>query len=108
MQRKPPVFNLLRPILRFFAAQGRYVEPMGVKFNVEEGTFGSLLEEGTFGPFLLAKFHLHRCNDKGVGSKKTDFYSDLTKMWNINVRQGRIPCAIFTKFAEFLPHFRMR
>ena len=25
-------------------------------------------------------------------------------MWNINVSQGRIPCAIFTKFAEFVPH----
>ena len=29
-------------------------------------------------------------------------------MWNINAQQGRIPCAIFTKFAEFVPHFRMR
>jgi len=24
-------------------------------------------------------------------------------MWNINAPQGRIPCAIFTKFAEFVP-----
>jgi len=24
-------------------------------------------------------------------------------MWNINDPQGRIPCAIFTKFAEFVP-----
>jgi len=22
--------------------------------------------------------------------------------------QGRIPCAIFTKFAKYVPHFRMR
>jgi len=29
-------------------------------------------------------------------------------MWNLNAPQGRIPCAIFTKFAEFVPHFRMR
>ena len=29
-------------------------------------------------------------------------------MWNINAPQGRIPCAIFTKFAEFVPHLRMR
>jgi len=36
------VFNLLmqRPILRFFAPQGRHVGPMGVKFGTEEGTFG--------------------------------------------------------------------
>jgi len=37
-----------------------------------------------------------------------NFYSDLTKMWNINDPQGRIPCPIFTKFAGFVPHFRMR
>ena len=29
-------------------------------------------------------------------------------MWNINAPHVRIPCAIFTKFAEFVPHFRMR
>jgi len=40
--------------------------------------------------------------------KNWNFYSDLTKMWNINTLQVRIPCAIFTKFAEFVPHFRMR
>jgi len=27
-------------------------------------------------------------------------------MWNINAPQGRIPCAIFTKFAEFVPNYR--
>jgi len=29
-------------------------------------------------------------------------------MWNINTPQGRTPCAIFTKFAEFVPRVRMR
>ena len=28
-------------------------------------------------------------------------------MWNINAPQGRIPGANFTKFAEFVPRFRM-
>jgi len=28
-------------------------------------------------------------------------------MWNINAPQGRSPCAIFIKFAEFVPSFRM-
>jgi len=37
-----------------------------------------------------------------------NFYWDLIKMWNINAPQGRIPCAIFTKFAEFVPRFSMR
>ena len=58
---------------------------------------------------LGATFHPHRCNDKGLGPPKLNFfYSDLTKMWNLNAPQGRIPCAIFTNFAEFVPHFRMR
>ena len=52
-----------------------------------------------------AKLHPHRCNDKGVGLPKLKFLltADLTEMWNINAPQGRIPCAIFTKFAEFVP-----
>ena len=37
---------------------------MGVKFGVEEGTEG---------PLLHAKFHPHRCNDKGVGPTKLKF-----------------------------------
>jgi len=45
----------------FFALQGRHVAPMGVKFGMEEGTFG---------PLLHAKLHPHRCNDKGVGPPK--------------------------------------
>jgi len=28
-------------------------------------------------------------------------------MWNINAPQGRNPCAIFTKFAVFVPGFSM-
>ena len=30
----------------------------------------------------------------------------MTKMWNINAPQGHIRCAIFTIFAQFVPHFR--
>ena len=40
--------------------------------------------------------------------KSWNFYSDLTEIWNINAPQVRIPCAIFTKFADFVYHFRMR
>jgi len=36
-----------------------------------------------------------------------NFYWYLTKMWNIKAPQGRIPCAIFTKFAEFVPGCRI-
>jgi len=31
----------------------------------------------------------HQCNDKCVGPKNWNFYSDLTKMWNINVSLAR-------------------
>ena len=47
--------------MRVFAPQGRHVAPVGVKFGVEEGTDRH------------AKFHPHRCNDKGVGSEKLKF-----------------------------------
>ena len=50
--------------MRFFAPQGGHVAPMGVKF----GTVPS-----SEGPLLHAKFHPHRCNDKGVGPPKLKF-----------------------------------
>jgi len=42
---------------RFFAPQGRHVVQIGVKF-------------GTEGPLLRAKFHPHRCIDKGMEPQK--------------------------------------
>jgi len=42
-----------------------------------------------------------------VDTQNWNFYWDLIKMWNINASQGRIPCAIVTKFAECVPRFRM-
>ena len=50
-----------------------------------------------------AKFHPHRCNDKGIGPPKLKFLLIFIKMWNINAPQGRIPCAIFIKFAKLDP-----
>jgi len=47
-----------RPILKFFTPQGQHVALMGVKFG--------------FSPFR-AKFHPHRCNDKGIGPQKLKF-----------------------------------
>ena len=47
--------------MRFFAPQGRHVAPMGVKFGMEEGTFG---------PLLHAKFHPHRCNVSPLRGEK--------------------------------------
>ena len=40
--------------------------------------------------------------------KSQNFYCDFIQIWNINASQGRIPCAIFTKFAEFEQRFTSR
>jgi len=56
------------------------------------------MEEGTL-PLLHAKFHPHRCNDKGVGPPKLKFLLRFDQNVEYKRPQGRIPCAIFTKFA---------
>jgi len=95
-----PVFNLLRRRFGGFSPRrGDTLQRWG--WNLAQRT-------GTKVPLLHVKFHRHRCNDKGAGPQNGNFYSDLTKMWNINAPQGRILCAISTKCAEFVPHFRMR
>ena len=71
-----------------FRHAGRHAAQVGVKYRMEEGT---------------AKFHPHRCNNKAVGPQKLKFLL----RYDQNVEYKR-PCAIFTKFAEFVPHFRMR
>ena len=76
----------------------RHVGRMGVKFGMEEGTSSM----PNFTPSVTGS--TTRVKDP----KNSNFYSDLTNRWNINAMQGRIPCAIFTKLAEFVPHFRMR
>jgi len=43
---------------------------MGVKFGTDEGT-------EDFGPLLRAKFHPHRCNDKGIGTPKTEIFTEI-------------------------------
>ena len=48
-------------------------------------------------PLLLAKFHPHRCNNKGVWPQKLKFLLRFDQ---------NVECAFFTKFAEFVPHFR--
>ena len=49
-----------------------------------------------------------RCNDKGVGPPKLKFLLRFDRNVEYKRPAGRIPCAIFTKFADFVPHFRMR
>ena len=63
-------------------------------------------EEETEGPLLRAKFQPH----KGIGPPKLKLLLrfDQNVEWNINAPQGRIICAIFTKFAEFVPRFYVK
>jgi len=63
--------------------------------------------EGTEGPFLHATFHCHMCNDKGIGTPKQIFLLTFDQNEEYKCPQRRIPCAIFRKFAEFAPRFRM-
>jgi len=79
---------------------------MGVKFGTEEGNFGPLLRAK--GPLLRAKFHPHRHNDKRVGPQKLKYLHRFDQNVEYKGPLGRIPCGIFTKLAEFVPHFRMR
>jgi len=71
-----------------------------VKFGTDEGT--------EVGPLLHAKFQPRGCNDKGIGPQKLKCLLRFDQNVAHKHPQGRIPCAIFTKFAEFVPHFRMR
>ena len=64
--------------------------------------------EGTEGPLHHAKFHPHRCNDKGVGPPKLNFLLRFDRNVEYKRPAGAYPCAIFTKFAEFVHRFRMR
>jgi len=52
----------------FSPRRGDTLQTMGVKFGMEEGTKG---------PLLPAKFHPHRCNDKGVGPPKIEIFTQI-------------------------------
>ena len=104
--------------MRFFAPQGRHVAPMGVKFGMEEGTLLRVRVCAPEGPLLLAKFHLHRCNDKGVGPPKLKFLlrfdrnveykrpaganplRDFHKICRVCTSSGCVRCSNFVGFAE--------
>ena len=101
-QRKPPVFNLLRG--RFWGFSPR----RGYTLHRWEWNLAR-----RWGPKVPSpppcQISLPSVQRQWCRTPKTEIcYSDLTKMWNINASQGRIPCAIFTKLAEFLPHFKTR
>jgi len=56
-----------------------------------------------FGSLLDVKLH-----SVGAGVSVGPETENFTPFRNINASQLRMPCAIFTKFADFVPRFRMR
>ena len=66
---------------------------MGVKFGTKEE---------------LAKFHLHRCNDKGIGPLKLKILLIFGQNVEYKRPAGAYPLCDFYKFAELVPPFRMR
>jgi len=56
-----PHFGQICVKISVFGSYTLVFAPMGVKFGMEEGTFGFL---------LCAKFHPHRCNVSPLGGEK--------------------------------------
>ena len=83
--------------MRVFAPQGRHVAPMGVKFGMEEGTFG---------PILHAKFHPHRCNDNGVGPPKLKFLLRFDQNVEYKRPTGAYPLRDFHKICRVCTSFQ--
>ena len=79
---------------------------MGVKFGMEEGTFGPFgMEEGTQGPLLHAKFHPHRCNE-GVGPPKLKFLLRFDRNLEYKRPTGAYPLRDFHKICRVCTSFQ--
>jgi len=70
---------------------------MGVKFGMEEGIFG---------PLLHAKFHPHRCNDKGVGPPKLKFLFRFDRNVEYKRPAGAYPLRDFHKICRVCNAFQ--
>jgi len=75
---------------------------MGVKFGAEEGTEGPL-----GGPLLRAKFHAHRCNDKGVGPQKLKFLLRFDQNVEYTRPAGAYPFRDFHKICRVCTPFQI-
>jgi len=70
---------------------------MGVKFGMEEGAQG---------PLLHAKFHPHRCNDKGVGPPKLKFLLRFDRNVEYERPAGAYPLRDFHKICSVCTSFQ--
>jgi len=96
-QLKPPVFNLLRGRFWGFSPRRGDTAPIGVTF------WHGGCDLRSPPPCQISP---HQCNDKGVGPQRLKILLRFDQNVEYKRPQERIPCAIFTKFAEFVPHFR--
>ena len=85
--------------MRIFAPQGPHVAPMGVKFGTEEGTEG---------PLFRAKFHPHRCNDKGIGPLKLKFLLIFGQNVEYQRPAGAYPLCDFHKICRICTLFQFQ
>ena len=77
-----------------FRPAGQHVAPMGVKFGTEEGT--------------EAKFHPHRCNDKGIGTPKLKFLLRFDQNVEYKRPSGAYPLHNFHKICRVCTLFQVR
>ena len=61
---------------------------------------------GTFGPLLHAKFHPHRCNDKGVGPPKLKFLLRFDRNLEYKCPAGAYPLRDFHKICRVCTSFQ--
>ena len=71
---------------------------MGVKFGTEEGAEG---------PLLPAKFHPHRCNDKGVGPQKQKYLLRFDQNVEYKRPAGAYPLCDFHKVCRVCTPFQV-
>jgi len=96
-----PYLSYSEAILRFFAPQGRHFAPIGVKFDMKEGTnVPSSMRSPP--PCQISP---HRCNDKGIGPPKLKFLLRFDQNVKYKRLAGAYPlrdfhkiCRIFTLF----------
>ena len=76
-----------------FRHAGRHVAQVGVKYRMEEGT---------------AKFHPHRCNDKGVGPQKLKFLLRFDQNVEYKGPEVAYPLGDFHRIGRVCTPFQVR
>jgi len=78
--------------------------PAGMSRCTDGVKFGT--KDRTEGPLLRAKFHPHRCNDKGIGHLKLKFLLILDKNVEYKRPAGAYPLHDFQKICRICTSFQ--